>query len=84
MKTSILLLLSYITAQTSAFVPNTHTFTSPTLLRAEAETEAETEEEAPEYKGAQAISGLTAGVSDVFVLEDIAKILPHVRTCHSC
>jgi len=73
MKTSILFLLSYIAA-TAAFVPSTTSFLkTSSLLRAEEEAVAE-----DEFKGAQAFSSLTAGVTDVFDIEAIAKILPHV------
>lgn len=75
MKTSsILFLLSSIATTTTAFVvpSTTKSFSRTSILRAEEE-----EEAAEEFKGAEAFSALTAGVKDVFTVEDISKILPH-------
>ena len=79
-----LFLLSTIAATSTAFVANkpfaTSTFRANSIvghLNAEEEDGSETEEST--FKGAEAISALTSGVEDVFSVEDIAKILPHVR-----
>mmetsp|Transcript_29133 Transcript_29133/g.45274 ORF Transcript_29133/g.45274 Transcript_29133/m.45274 type:complete len:222 (+) Transcript_29133:82-747(+) len=80
-----LLLLSSLLVPCAAFAPSSFVSKavgSTTRLFAEeaaVETAEATEEEvaASEWKGAKAISGLTADVGKVFQLEDIAKILPH-------
>lgn len=76
MKTTTAFLFSSLLAPAAAFAPSfVSKNAASTRLFAEEETTEEVE--AAEWKGAQAISGLTADVGKVFQLEDIAKILPH-------
>ena len=61
-------------AATSAFVPSA----GPSMGRAPSTLlRAEEEEAASDFKGAEAISGLTKDVETVFTVEDIAAAIPH-------
>ena len=66
-----LALVGTLLASAGAFMaPSAHR--APTRLYSE-----EADETTTEYRGAQAISALTADVKTQFSLEDIAKVLPH-------
>lgn len=76
MKVASLLLLPLAV---SGFVtPRATTFSRSTTFLSESE-EAE---DAPEWTGAQAASALTAGIKTELTVEDVAKILPHVRNLY--
>ena len=69
-----LAIFASLLAATSAFVPSA----GPSMGRAPSTLlRAEEEEAASDFKGAEAISGLTKDVETVFTVEDIASAIPH-------
>ena len=66
----IAILLSSLVAATAFVTPSSNGVTRSTRLYEEAE-------EATEFKGAEAISGLTSEVNTVYTSEDVDNFLPH-------